>query len=242
MILKRSQLTDQVFNILNDRIVSGEYKIGEALPSQDKLATEIGVSRNTIREAIERLSTFGVLLPKQGVGTIVQSRTGEFTVMDAFERMNVSHSDIFNIIEIRLANERTIVRLAAIKAEKDHLDRLRQNLAEQKNAIALNERSHFAELDVIFHLLLADASGNRLFAVVQTANLKLFRKFVTGAMTIPSLMEKAYTRHLEIFEAIVHRNANLAEQIMLEHLFGVIEQCLSGDDRVKLLQETLVTQ
>jgi DNA-binding FadR family transcriptional regulator len=242
MVLERSQLTDQVFNILNDRIVSGEYKVGEALPSQDKLATEIGVSRNTIREAINRLSTFGVLSPKQGVGTIVQSKTGEFTVIDAFERMNVSESDIFNIIEIRLATERTIVRLAALKAEKDHLDRLRRNLAEQKNAIAAHNRSQFAELDVNFHLLLAEASGNRLFVGIQTANLKLFRKFVIGAMTVPSLMEKAYTRHLEIFEAIIHRNAILSEQIMLEHLFGVIEQCLPGDERVKFLQETLMTQ
>ena len=65
-------MADEVFKILHDRIVSGELKPGEKLPSQDELAKQFGVSRNTIREAIYKLTVIGLLSTKQGVGTIVE--------------------------------------------------------------------------------------------------------------------------------------------------------------------------
>ena len=69
--IKRTSAADEALKTLHDMIVSGRLKHGDRLPSQDRLAEQFGVSRNTIREAIYKLTVLGLLTPRQGVGTIV---------------------------------------------------------------------------------------------------------------------------------------------------------------------------
>ena len=70
--IKRISVSEEIFNILHKKIISGEYSPGDKLPSQDKLAEQYHVSRNTIREAINKLTVMGLLSSKQGVGTVVE--------------------------------------------------------------------------------------------------------------------------------------------------------------------------
>ena len=85
MNLQRTNLTDEVFNILFERITSMHYKAGDLLPSQDKLAKEMGVSRNTVREAVNRLATVGILTAKQGLGTVIESNKARSATLQIFQ-------------------------------------------------------------------------------------------------------------------------------------------------------------
>ena len=70
--IRRVSVSEEIFNILHKKIISGEFNPGDKLPSQDKLASQYAVSRNTIREAINRLMVMGLVSSKQGIGTVVE--------------------------------------------------------------------------------------------------------------------------------------------------------------------------
>ena len=97
MNLQRTSITDEVYNILYERITSMHYKTGELLPSQDKLAKEMGVSRNTIREAVNRLATVGVLTAKQGFGTVIQANRARSTLLQTFENIRKTLNITMNL-------------------------------------------------------------------------------------------------------------------------------------------------
>ena len=68
---------DEVFKVIHDRILNGEFAPGDILPPQDQLARQLSVSRNTLREAVHKLAAMGLLKTKAGVDTIVEmSRPG----------------------------------------------------------------------------------------------------------------------------------------------------------------------
>ena len=69
--IKRSTTADKVFDVVHQWIVSGRLQEGDVLSSQDELSRQFEVSRNTLREAIFKLSALGLVQAKQGVGTVV---------------------------------------------------------------------------------------------------------------------------------------------------------------------------
>ena len=70
--IHKMSTSDEVFRVLHDRIMSGELKPGDKLPPQNLLAEQLSVSRNTLREAIHKLTVMGLLAAKPGVGTSVE--------------------------------------------------------------------------------------------------------------------------------------------------------------------------
>ena len=85
MLINRPRpVTDQVVSLLDERIRSGYYRSGQRLPSEAELADEFGVSRNTVRTALTRLATAGLIQRKHGSGTYVrQMETGSHSLIDA---------------------------------------------------------------------------------------------------------------------------------------------------------------
>ena len=71
--IKKMSTAAKVFETLYEMIVNGQIQRGQKLPSQEELAKQFGVSRNTLREAMNKLYAMGLLSSRQGIGTVVQS-------------------------------------------------------------------------------------------------------------------------------------------------------------------------
>jgi GntR family transcriptional repressor for pyruvate dehydrogenase complex len=221
-MIKRISVTEEVFNILYDRVISREYKPGDLLPSQDKLAEELGVSRNSIREAINRMASLGIVQLKQGVGTtITPSRGISAHIINIFKSLNLTPHEGLEIAEVRLALERTIVRLAAVKAGPDILSKLEENITKQKRAIHHYDKEQFSDLDVEFHLLIADASGNKTLRQLLEANLSLFHKIISTVMSEAPTVESAVNYHRQIFKAVASHDSKEADNLMVEHIIRI---------------------
>ena len=239
MNLQRTSITDEVYNILYKRITSLHYKIGEVLPSQDKLAQEMGVSRNTIREAINRLTTVGMVTAKQGFGTIIQSNKAHSSLLQAFENMEKTlRKDAADIIAARYTVERSIVRLAALNINKQEISKLRENLTKQKKAFASNDINRFTELDLGFHLLIADASRSRILHGLEEVNLELFRNIIPEILYNPQHINLSYKSHINIFKAILARDPLAADEFVKKHILKVIER-LPNDSRLAIVKRAL---
>ena len=154
--VKRYSLSKQVADQLEKMISDGVYAVGEKIPTEPELTEMFGVSRNTLREAIQSLTSSGILLVKQGDGTYVRSN-------DRFHaNMNMKYEQVSNedIMEARNALEITIAYLASQRRTEDDLEKIKAALDMRQNLQETEKEN--TRTDMQFHLAIAEASHNTI--------------------------------------------------------------------------------
>ena len=216
--IKRSTTADKVFDILHQWIASGRLQEGDVLPSQDELSRRFEVSRNTLREAIFKLSALGLVQAKQGVGTVVQSRSSANYLSGLQDHLLMDRLSMREFLEARVSIETTIVRLAVARASQEDIDRLDEIIARQHEAIEAGDEVEFVKHDVAFHGELGLACGNRVMLKISQTVYNLLRSFITTVAGAPGNIEQAFRHHRQILEAIRTRDVQAAERNMVNHL------------------------
>ena len=150
-------LAEQVTDQLRRRIAEGEFPVGSLIPTEAELTQELGVSRNSVREALRSLVHVGLLGARAGYGTFVLA-TNE--VAPTLTR-RLDHERAADVAEVRLLLEREGARLAAIRRTDEQAERLEAALATRTAQIG---RPGYEDADIAFHRVLLEASGNELLA------------------------------------------------------------------------------
>jgi DNA-binding FadR family transcriptional regulator len=150
-------LSTQVADQLRHRIADGEFPVGSRIPTEAQLTDELGVSRNSVREALRSLVHAGLLRARAGDGTYV---TATSELAPALER-ELERARAADVAEVRLVLEREAARLAAARATPAQLDTLDDAVAARE---AADTGGGYAAADLDFHHALLDASGNLLLA------------------------------------------------------------------------------
>ncbi|RLB78524.1 MAG: hypothetical protein DRH15_10015 [Deltaproteobacteria bacterium] len=223
-IVKPSTISDTVFETLHKWIVSGKLKPGEKLPSQDKLAEQLGVSRNTLREAINKLTVMGLLTTKQGVGTIVNI-SGPVNYLTAIsDHILLDRATVREFIEARLLVEEAAVRLTIARTSEDNIKEISRLVDSQVEALKTKDIEAFIELDSEFHRELARQSGNRVILKFLEAVRELLQKFISEVSALPGAIESAIEFHRQIVECIRLRDERCAREKIREHLYDVTKR------------------
>ena len=152
--VKRDPLSKQVSDQLERMIESGQYEVGQRIPTEPELMEMFSVSRNTIREAIKSLTWSGVLDVKQGDGTYVRA-TNRFHANMKQKYAQVSLEDI---AEARNAMEITISYLAALRRTDEDMEKITQAYARRKGLKDSVKENTEADMD--FHMSIAQACQN----------------------------------------------------------------------------------
>lgn len=150
-------LSEQIAEQLRSRIAAGEFPVGARLPTELELTQELGVSRNSVREALRSLVHGGMLRSRAGDGTYVAA-TSDLAPTLA-RRLGLDPAE--DVAEVRLLLEREGARLAASRAGADEVARLREALATRR---AAQNGIDYGTADIAFHHALIAASGNALLA------------------------------------------------------------------------------
>src|SRR5690242_15697042 len=128
--IKRSSLVDQVIERLLAQLQTGNWPLGHKLPPENTLASELGVGRSTVREAVRVLAHNGLLEVRQGSGTFVvamQPVPGSpmnQTHGDQTLQVRLRRAKILDVYEVRRAIELEAARLAATRRDEDDLARI----------------------------------------------------------------------------------------------------------------------
>lgn len=154
--VKRLPLSKQVADELERMIREGEYTVGDRIPTEPVLMEMFQVSRNTLREAIQALTSAGMLEVKQGDGTYVRSDS-RFNANMHMEYAKVSLEDI---TEARDAMEVTIARLAALRRTDEDVAHMLEALKRRQGLAEPSKENTHA--DVEFHVAIAKASHNKV--------------------------------------------------------------------------------
>ncbi|MEM5786848.1 MAG: FadR/GntR family transcriptional regulator [Syntrophobacteraceae bacterium] len=221
--IRRISAAEEAFKALHDLIMSGQLRHGDKLPSQDKLAEQFGVSRNTIREAINKLNVMGLLHAKQGVGTLINISSPSSYMASLSDHLLLQPSTVKDFMESRIIIELATARLAVTRATPEGIADLDANVKSQREALRKRDVKTFIALDVEFHIKLARLSGNQVLLQFLGAVTELLSRFIREVSLLPRATQNAFAFHRDLLKAIRSKDAEAAERTLLEHLHDVVK-------------------
>ena len=215
---KRRSARDISIDSIGQKIVSGAYASGSLLPSSENLLAELGVSRTTLREALQTLAAKGMIEARAKVGTRVLGER-HWNMFDADilswrEEAGIPEASLAMLYEMRQSLEPVAAALAAEKRTDADVDALRG--WARKLRLEPDRVPEFVAADVSFHMLVLEMSGNpymrSIGALISTA---LTASFTYSAPT-ESAAESAHVQrlHLDVVDAIQLHDAQRASDAM----------------------------
>lgn len=194
-------LRDIVCDELRTQIIAGEYPPGAHLV-EDRLAKELGVSRNPVREALRVLQAEGFIemIPRRGA--VVAT---------------LSDVEVRDIFDVRMALERLAAQLAARRADKEDVDELRRILAEAEAALAKDDAAALTELNTEFHEQVLVVSGNGYLRDVML-QLRGRMKWIFSRTAGSPRGQHSLDEHVHLADAIERGDEDAAAELALRHV------------------------
>ena len=215
-------LTEEAIEKIKEMIVSGELKPGDRVPKEAELATQLGLSRNSLREAVRALSLIRVLDVRQGDGTYVTSLDPSL-LLDAMRFIIDFHRDdsVLQMFEARRVLEPGIAAIAAERMPERDIAALRALIDAVTPDTPAEE---FIKNDLEFHRRIALGTGNPILSsLIESVSAPTTRVRVWRARIQRAALERTLAEHRTICHAIETRNAQLAASMMTVHIAGVDE-------------------
>lgn len=209
---KTISLADQVFDHLENDILSGKYQRGEIL-TESKLSAELGVSRTPIREALRRLEQEHII-EESGKGSVV---------------IGINEKDLEDIFMIRKSLECQVAALAAKNRTEEQLKQLREALEFQEFYLNKKDPDQIKLMDSRFHETLYKLSGSTAFYDTLVPLHKKIQKYRRASVTNSSRAEASVTEHRKIYEAIEAKNTALAAKYASEHVENAYKHIMRKD-------------
>ncbi|HIY24111.1 MAG TPA: FCD domain-containing protein, partial [Candidatus Brachybacterium merdigallinarum] len=192
----------------------------QRLPPEKELSETIGVSRNSLREAIRALSMIRVLDVRQGDGTYVTSLESD-QLLESLSFVLDLHQDssAVEILELRRLLEPVAVEQACPRLNEDDLEQLEQTMRDLDASSSVEE---LVEADITFHRLINGRCPNSyLRSMLESLSVSSTRARVWRGLTDDSAVERTLSEHRRILDALRNRRADLARIYAAAHVAGV---------------------
>jgi GntR family transcriptional regulator, transcriptional repressor for pyruvate dehydrogenase complex len=229
-------VTQQAIDEIKEMIIRGELKSGDRLPKEADLAARLGLSRNSLREAVRALTMVRILETRQGDGTYVTSLEPDI-LLETVSFIADYHRDrtLLHVLQVRRILETAAAGLAAQHISDDELVRLDRIVAEMDGCETVEA---FVDNDLAFHRTIAGTSGNPVLAsLLESLSSRTSRARVWRGITQAGAIEQTKADHRAILGALKKHRPELASGLVIAHLAGVeawLEQTLDEalDDEV----------
>ncbi|GGS68358.1 FadR/GntR family transcriptional regulator [Nonomuraea spiralis] len=193
----RTSLVDSAIEELRKEITSGAWPVGTKIPSESRLAESLGMSRLSVREAVRVLAHAGLLQTRQGDGTYVTATDESQVAL----RRRLDRAAAMDIIDVRRGLDLVAARLAAVRRTGEDVAAMREALARREAAARAGDLDGFADADVDFHLLVADAAHNALLADLYRSIRDALRDSVRDKEHAALAPDRSHEDLLEAIEA-----------------------------------------
>lgn len=216
------RLSEDVARRIRTLIREKGLEAGMRLPSERQLALQLGISRNSLREAIAKLISEGVLLSRHGGGTFVRwqhEAWSEQSIIQPLKTLLEEDPDYsFDILEARHAIEGSTAWHAALRAT--HIEKEKIRLCFE--ATLVDDVTLASQADVRFHLSIAEASHNIVLLQTMRGFFDLLQRSVQQSRQlmyqVPPVFTQLTVQHREIMDAIFAGDAQRARDAMMAHL------------------------
>jgi len=205
-------------------IQSGGLREGERLPAERDLMQRYGVSRVAVREAILALANRGLVETRLGHRPIVRKPDYEIAVdkiANLVGHLVIEREGVWNLFETRIFIEAALARWAANRARRDDVDELRAAL--EANRQAIGDPAGFDETDAAFHAVLYRIPGNPIYPAIHKTYVEWLTQHWRCMRRSADIDQMNHAGHRAIFDAIVMRDPDNAEEAMRRHLVAAWE-------------------
>ena len=213
---ENQEIQNRIISQIRDLINYKNLEPGDKLPSERMLSDKFEVSRTNVREAIQKLEFYGLLVSKPQSGTFVAD-IGQVAMNGMIEDiLRLEEPDFKSLVETRILLELKTVRLAARRRTEDDLKQMR--LAIEAYTEKVNNGEDAVQEDLLFHLAIAKASGNstmNTFMLIITP--EIITNFEKYHVCDKGLAFRGIQEHNDIYDAIKEQDPQRAKEKMKVH-------------------------
>jgi len=210
-------VTEEAIDKIRELIVSGSWVPGDRLPKESELAAQLGLSRNSLREAVRALSQLRVLEVRQGDGTYVTSLEPELLLESTgFVSHLLVGDTALELFEVRRMLEGAAAALAAARIDVEGKEKLRRKLDQMIEAETVED---LVQADVDFHAVIARATGNTfLTSLLASLSSRTLRARMWRGRAVDNALDVTRDEHRRIYEAITSGDPELARAAAVAHI------------------------
>jgi DNA-binding FadR family transcriptional regulator len=210
-------VTDEAIAKIREMIVSGQWRPGDRLPREADLALQLGLSRNSLREAVRALALVRVLEVRQGDGTYVSSLEPDLLLeTTSFVTHLLQDHTVLELFEVRRLLEPAAAALAAVRMNDEARAALQAELDRMAAAADVEE---LVDADMAFHSVIAGAAGNAVLgALLDALATRTMRARLWRGQTDEHAPGVTVAEHERIYEAISSRDPELTRALAAAHI------------------------
>ncbi|OIV37315.1 hypothetical protein BIV57_11750 [Mangrovactinospora gilvigrisea] len=206
-------LVQQTIGRIERSIESGEWPVGTRLPAEGLLVSELGVGRNTVREAVRALCHTGLLEARRGDGTYVRAASD----LGAALKRRLRRAELGHILQVRLALEReAAVGAAGARSEAD-LAAILSALVARRRVLDSGDIDVIADRDHEFHRAIVRAAGNPLLADLYESIASAVRDSIADLHPLWDEGAPGEAAHEDLADAIARGDAGAAAEAARAH-------------------------
>jgi DNA-binding FadR family transcriptional regulator len=238
--MKPQRLSDQIAETLETMIANGRLSPGERLLSERDLAARMAVSRPSLREAIQKLNSKGLLSTHRGGGTYVSENLEPSFVSPLLSLLRQQPESRFDVLEIRHALEGLAAYYAALRGTDGDKENIRRHFEGMQVKHGSPDPMEEARADAEFHLSIVEASHNMVLLHVMRGLFTLLQSSISHNLdklyTLPRVFDPLTHQHERLMNAIIEGDPGKARTAAQEHLIFV-EESLQQIDREEIRKQ-----
>jgi GntR family transcriptional repressor for pyruvate dehydrogenase complex len=222
--IQPARIFELIAEQIEKRILDGELKSGDRLPTERELAEQFHASRTAVREAMKILAQKGLVEMRPGRGTIVidgarEAMQNSIDLVMKLKLGEVGGSD--KLVEVREILEIEIAAMAAARASEKEIAAMREAVKEMD--ASLQDADAFIAADNCFHEALAQATQNTLILILVNSIVNLLSEQRKQIFAVEGGPQRGQVHHKRILESIINRDPDAARSAMRAHLQQVRE-------------------
>jgi GntR family transcriptional regulator, transcriptional repressor for pyruvate dehydrogenase complex len=214
---RANSVTDEAIDKIRELIVTGQWGPGDRLPPEAELAARLGLSRNSLREAVRALSLVRVLEVRQGDGTYVSSLEADLLLESTrFATHLMRNNIVLELYAVRRMLEPGAAALAAARIDDEGLAALSRELDRM---VAAETVEDLVDADLEFHAVIARAAGNSvLSSLLESLSTRTLRTRIWRGRDEAGALEVTRAEHRRIYDALRRRDPELARATAAVHV------------------------
>lgn len=221
-MISRKKVADAVIEEIKRMIQSGELKEGQKLPNQNTFAAQLGVSRTSLREALNTLTRLGITEQRPGYGTVLRSRMPAIFVDHVNPPLISDQQATIELIEVRRFVETGTAELSVRNIKPEQVKEMDFLIREMHKSLKEDRIDDYIGHDLAFHYLIAKASHNRFLINIFITIRGFLEQYMRESFRVmPWMLARSLKFHQNIYQAIKNGHMGKAVFHMRRHILDV---------------------
>lgn len=225
--IEKTSIADVVYEHMLAMVADGSWQEGTKIPSENELKELFGVSRNTVRQAIQKMNALGILEARQGMGTFVRKVDTSFYLNSLLPTIIMDEKNSASTLEFEKAIQVESVKIAGRCATDEEIDGLMVFVERMRQS---GESEEFYSHDKEYHKYICQITHNNIFVKSMTLFTKMMKKGLVSVVNHYG-REQSIKAHEDIYLKLKERNVDEAARLMDQHLQLNINRLLKIEER-----------